>query len=102
MYKRMGTPKMQSRFICCKCLQENKVGLGIQRGSSQREKKHIKDLICISSECCGNVTKNMEVRYCDNFSEIMEKAVVFHNQYYEPSKRENEEEKEQSGLCLTY
>ena len=33
-----GNPKRASRFICCKCLKDNHVGDGIQRGGHQREK----------------------------------------------------------------
>ena len=80
--RRMGNPKKQSRFICCKCLKENLVGSGIQRGSKQREKGHIKDLICINNGCNGIVTKNIEVRYCDSFQEMMMKAEKIHIEYY--------------------
>lgn len=36
---------------------------------SKRE-NHIKDLYCLQ---CKNITKNLEVRYCDNFDEEMDK-----------------------------
>ena len=71
-----GNPKRSSRFICCKCLKENFVGSGIQR-ANQREKGHTKDLFCI---CCGEITKNTEVRYCDSFNEMMEKAEEYARQ----------------------
>ena len=76
----MGNPKRSSRFICCKCLKENQLGSGIQR-SNQREKGHIKDLVCICTklEC---TTKNLEVRYCDNFQEMMNKAIELRPKYY--------------------
>lgn len=74
-----GNPKKSSRFICCKCLNENCIAQGIQRGGKQREKNHIKDLYCV---ICNDVEKSIEVRYCDNYSEIMEKAKELHNEYY--------------------
>lgn len=77
---RMGNPKKMSRFICLRCLKENFVGQNIQR-KSQREKGHIKDLTCM---CTGltEITKNLEVRYCDSFQEMMDKAVELHKEYY--------------------
>lgn len=79
---RYGNPKRQSRFICCKCLTENFIGTGIQRGGKQREKYHVKDLTCINKGCNGEVTKNLEVRYCDNFEEMMVEAEKLHIEYY--------------------
>lgn len=82
MYRyKMGKPKKYSRFICCKCLKENFVGAGIQR-SNQRGREHIKDLTCINKGCNGEITKNLEVRYCDDFQEMMDKAVELHREYY--------------------
>lgn len=77
----MGNPKKQSRFICLHCLEENQIGSGIQR-SNQREKGHIKDLYCLQ---CQAVTKNLEVRYCDNYQEMMEKAEELYRKYYKES-----------------
>lgn len=77
-----GSPKKKSRFICLNCLQENCVGQGVQRGNKQREKGHIKDVMCINKGCNGKVTKNLEVRYCDNWDEMMESAVELHNKFY--------------------
>lgn len=74
----MGDPKKRSKFICCKCLKENRVGDGIQR-RRQREKGHTKDLFCL---CCQEVTKNTEVRYCDSFQELMLKAEKVHIELY--------------------
>ena len=76
----MGNPKKMSRFICIRCLKENVVGQNIQR-KSQREKGHVKDLICL---CTGlqDITKNVEVRYCDNFQEMMIKAENLHKEIY--------------------
>ena len=78
---RMGNPKKKSRWICLKCLNENYVGDGIQRRGHQREKYHVKDLVCL---CTGlkDKTKNLEVRYCDSFDEMMRKAEVLHRELY--------------------
>lgn len=73
-----GNPKKKSRFICLKHCGENLVGLGIQR-SKQREKGHIKDLHCL---VCNEVVKNLEVRYCDSFEEMMYKAEELHKEIY--------------------
>ena len=78
---RMGNPKRSSRFICCKCLKENQLGSGIQR-SNQRSKYHIKNLTCINPGCNGDITKNIEVRYCDSFDELMQKAEELHRELY--------------------
>lgn len=75
--------KKQSRFICIKCLKENCLGSGIQRGPRQREKGHIKDMTCFNSGCNGEITKNIEVRYCDDFAAILEKAKELHTELYE-------------------
>lgn len=81
---KMGNPKKKSRFICLKHCGENFVGSGIQR-QKQREKLHIKDLYCLQ---CNDVVKNLEVRHCDSFQEMMEEALELHMEYY---KEENEE-----------
>lgn len=48
--------------------------------SRQREKGHVKDLTCI---CCGGeITKNLEVRWCDGFPESMEYAKEIRQKYY--------------------
>ena len=75
----MGNPKKMSRFICLKHCGENHVLDGLQRGGHQREKKHIKDAFCIE---CQDITKNLEVRYCDSFDEMMQKAEELHREYY--------------------
>ena len=77
-----GNPKKQSRFICCQCLTENFIGAGIQRGGKQREKGRVKDLTCLSKKCNGEITKNIEVRYCDSFGEMMVEAEKLHREYY--------------------
>ena len=77
----MRNPEKSSRFICCKCLKENRLGSGIQR-ANQREKGHIKDLTCLNPGCNGDITKNIEVRYCDSFDEMMDKAEKLHIELY--------------------
>lgn len=75
---KMGNPYKKSRFICLKCLEENHVGDGIQR-RKQREKGHIKDLYCVH---CKDTTKNLEVRFCDYYSERIEEAKKLQNEFY--------------------
>ena len=62
-------------------VKENQIGSGIQR-SNQRSKYHIKDLTCLNPGCNGDITKNIEVRYCDSFDEMMDKAKELHREYY--------------------
>ena len=76
---RMGNPKKQSRFICLRCLKQNHIGDGIQRFGRQRPIEHEKDLYCLN---CKTVTQNMEVRYCDDYEETLEKAVKKHLKIY--------------------
>lgn len=42
---------------------------------------HIKDIFCLSREC-GMKTKNVEIRHCDDFLEIMSKVPELHTKYY--------------------
>lgn len=81
MCKRNGNPKHNSRFICLRCLQENKVGAGISRPKT-KEKNHVKNLTCL---CVGLQmrTKNLEVRWCDDFYERMEYAKKIKPRYYD-------------------
>lgn len=53
-------------------------GSGIQR-SNQRERGHIKDLYCLQ---CQEITKNIEIRYCDSFEEIVQEAEGLHKELY--------------------
>lgn len=76
---RMGNPKKQSRFICLRCLKQNHIGDGIQRFGRQRPIEHEKDLYCLN---CKIVTQNMEVRYCDDYEETLEKAIKKHMKTY--------------------
>ena len=83
-----GNPKRASKFLCLHCMKINQLP-GIQRGGHQREKYHIKDLLCINSECKDFIcTKNIEIRWCDTYEEIYEKAVQIRELYY-PCKTEN-------------
>lgn len=80
MCKRNGNPKHSSKFICLRCLKENQVGDGIPRIKT-KEKGHIKDIVCL---CTGlkEKTKNLEVRWCDSFTERMEYAKEIQKNYY--------------------
>ena len=79
----MGNPKKKSRFWCLHCQRENCVGQGIQRGGKQREKGHVKDLLCLNKECISlPFTKNLEIRYCDDFLEMMNIVPILHTKYY--------------------
>lgn len=79
----MGNPKKRSRFICLKHCGINYVGEGIQR-INQREKGHIKPLTCI---VCQEITKNLEVRYCDDYLEMLDMAAELHKEYYGTDRR---------------
>ena len=74
-----GNPKKQSRFICLRCLKQNHIGDGIQRFGRQRPIEHEKDLYCLN---CKTITQNMEVRYCDDYAETLEKAIRKHMKTY--------------------
>jgi hypothetical protein len=60
-------------------MKDNQIGDGIQR-KKQREYGHIKDLYCVY---CKDTTKNIEVRFCDFYSELAEEAKRLHKEYYE-------------------
>ena len=79
MYKnKNGNPKRSSRFICLYHMGENQLGAGIQR-TKQREKFHVKDLYC---PVCFKITKCTEIRWCDTYDEIFNKAVELREEYY--------------------
>lgn len=69
----------QSTFICVKC-QHTKGSLlnGIFR-KRLREKYHIKDSYCF---ICGQKTKQMEVRSCDAYEDVLEKVKEVRDAYY--------------------
>ena len=85
--QKLGNPKRKSRFICLRCLNENVVGDGIQR-ENQREFGHIKNLYCL---CTGlqERTKNLEVRYCDNYPDMLIEAEILSIQYYDEERGES-------------
>ena len=71
----------RSRFICLRCLHENKVGDGITRPNT-KEKGHIKNLCCLCTKM-EYKTKNLEVRYKDDFKERMEYANRVRHKFYD-------------------
>lgn len=50
-----------------------------KRGGRQREKHHIKDIFCLE---CNSIEKCLEVRYCDELTEEMNRAEKLHKKYY--------------------
>lgn len=74
-----------SRFLCIKHLGENYLGAGIQRGGHQREKFHVKNLYCLH---CKSISRCLEIRWCDTYEEVYDKAVELRQEYY-PEKLEN-------------
>lgn len=84
-----GNPKKCSRFICLHCLQENFVVDGLQR-RHQRPNNHIKDIWCANKICSEkySTTKNLEVRFCDDFEEKMVIARRIRSKYY-PTENTN-------------
>ena len=76
-----GNAKKSSRFICLRCLKQNCVGQGIQRPNT-KEVDHIKNLSCL----CVHMeykTKNLEVRWCDDYKERMERAIEICGDFYD-------------------
>ena len=72
--------KRRSRFICLRCLQENKICAGIIRPNT-RDKGHIKNLYCLCTKMQYK-TKNLEVRYKDDYQERMEYAKKIRPRFY--------------------
>lgn len=89
MCKRNGNPKRSSRFICLHCMKINELGSGIQRHGRTREKWHIKDLTCFNKGCQGIQTKNLEVRWCDDFLEALDMAEQIRSKYYPETENNN-------------
>lgn len=73
-----GNGKKASKFICLKCLNWKTIYTQDIQRLSQREKFHEKNTRCLK---CGEI-KGMEVRYCDYLPEIMEMAILRHNEIY--------------------
>ena len=78
---RSGNENKSSRFICLRCLKQNYVGAGIQRPNT-KEIDHVKNLSCLCVRM-KDKTKNLEVRWCDDFKERMERATEIQNKYYD-------------------
>lgn len=55
----------------------------VASGKHQRAKWHIKDLTCFNPECAGMITKNIEVRFCDSYEDVFQKAMEIRSNYYE-------------------
>lgn len=64
-----------------RCLRENCVGQGIQRPKT-KEIDHIKNICCLCVRMKYQ-TKNLEVRWCDNFKERMERAIEMRLDFYD-------------------
>lgn len=76
-----GNAKKSSRFICLRCLKQNYVGVGIQRPNT-KEIDHVKNLSCLCVRMKYQ-TKNLEVRWCDDFKERMERAIEMRPDFYD-------------------
>lgn len=77
-----GNPKRSSWFLCLHCMKINQLGTGIQRIGHQREKYHVKDLMCVNPGCNGLTTKNLEIRWCDTYEDVYKKALRLRENYY--------------------
>lgn len=82
-----GNPARASRFICIRCEKQNHILDGIQR-VKQREKYHIKDCLCLT---CGMETKNVEVRFCDDYNDVYLHIPELVNKYYDNDGKLKEE-----------
>lgn len=49
------------------------------RDRDKENEKHVKDLYCLT---CGEITKCIEVRFCDSYEEIFEAAKIKRENYY--------------------
>lgn len=71
MCKRNGNPRRKSRFICLRCMKENQLGDGIQRGKDNKDallkvNKQMKD---------KDVSlKNLEMQSPDTLTELIDFA----------------------------
>lgn len=81
MSKRHDNTSRASEFICLRCLSKNQVGDKIRR-PNMREKDHVKNLCCLCTKLQMR-TKNLEVRWCDDFDERMEYAKKIKSKYYD-------------------
>lgn len=81
MCKRHDNINRSSEFICLRCLNNNQVGDKMRR-PNMREKDHVKNLFCLCTKLQMR-TKNLEVRWCDDFDERMEYAKKIKPKYYD-------------------
>lgn len=81
MCKRHDNTNRSSEFICLRCLSKNQVGDKMRR-PNMREKDHVKNLCCLCTKLQMR-TKNLEVRWCDDFDERMEYAKKIKPRYYD-------------------
>lgn len=81
MCKRHDNTNRSSEFICLRCLSKNQVGDKMRR-PNMREKDHVKNLFCLCTKLQMR-TKNLEVRWCDDFEERMEYAKKIKPRYYD-------------------
>ena len=81
MCKRHDNTNRASEFICLRCLSKNQVGDKIRR-PNMREKDHVKNLCCLCTKLQMR-TKNLEVRWCDDFDARMEYAKKIKSKYYD-------------------
>ena len=81
MCKRHDNTNRSSEFICLRCLSKNQVGDKMRR-PNMREKDHVKNLWCLCTKLQMR-TKNLEVRWCDDFDERMEYAKKIKSKYYD-------------------
>lgn len=40
-------------------------------------------MTCFNPECAGMITKNIEVRFCDDYGEVFNKAIEIRGEYYD-------------------
>lgn len=71
--------KLNSQFICLKCLRSDGLPNGILRLHNMKGKNHIKDLYCVH---CREVTKCLEVRSNDYLPDMLGYAHIKRRNYY--------------------
>lgn len=71
-------------------LYEDKSAIRDTKRRASKRKYHIKDLLCINPECKDfSYTKNIEIRWCDTYEDIYEKAIQIREQYYSDKTENN-------------
>lgn len=81
MSKKYDNTKKSSQFICLRCLKKNQVGDKMRR-PNMRKKNHVKNLFCLCTHL-EERTKNLEVRWNDDFDERMRYAKKIRSKYYD-------------------